>query len=125
MNVPAGFRAIRNRLDEPFEMFFDHATYAFKAGEERWLPEEVARFLEANSIIKLGMLPNEVGMLPATRALVCDDHPDFKKDLKGVDRTELWDRTEEDSYGTSRVEMDGKKTKATLIKVGGGAGLQK
>jgi len=111
MRPPVGFQWLYNRLDRQFEMQFDLQPWVFEPHELRLAPQDVAKFLHYNSIIKIDLTTSR-----GVRALVPEGDVDFMVPYNDGGSDELIDRSKNDNplgRGTGGI-----KTHAAKIPVG-------
>jgi hypothetical protein len=113
MQTPPGSKWVYNRLNQPFEKFFDGIPYKFQAHAKMVLPDAVAEFMWRTSVVSY-----EPASGLAVRALVVPEDTDFGVPYVAALGPELMSRAVEDNYiqrGTGGIP-----TKAKIVPVRGG-----
>lgn len=105
-----GSEYIYNRLDRKFEKQYDGAVYIFDAHEVRLMPEAVARWFWAKSVISYEPVTGQ-----EVRALVTPEDPTFGVPFEGRLGPELFDRSLE-----APVRIDGLNLTSKIVAVKGG-----
>lgn len=111
MKAPVGFQWLYNRLGRDFEMQFDLQPWLFEPHEMRLAPNDVARFLHHNSVVKVDLTTSS-----GVRALVPEGDKAFLVPYDEDGSDELIDRSKNDNplgRGTGGV-----KTRAVKVPVG-------